>query len=195
MNTATVVLGSGSPRRRELMHQAEIPFKVLVSDVQEEFDAHMPAAEVPKLLAERKALAILEQFAPDSKWIITADTVVVLGDDIINKPADEEDAVQILMRLSGQKHTVITGVCILKDGEKEIFSDHTDVYFNPLTEAEIRYFVRKYQPLDKAGAYAIQEWIGLIGVRRLEGCFYNVMGLPVPKMYGVLKSMGYFAAH
>jgi len=191
MNKTTVVLGSGSPRRRELMEQAEIPFEVLVSDVAEDFDLTTPAAEVPILLAERKAHAIRSQFNPQREWIITADTVVVLQDDIINKPIDEEDAVSILKRLSGQKHTVITGVCILKGEEKVSFSDATDVYFNELSEDEIRYFVKKYKPLDKAGAYAIQEWIGLIGVRRIEGCFYNVMGLPVPKMYGILKAMGY----
>jgi septum formation protein len=191
MNKTTVVLGSGSPRRRELMEQAEIPFEVLVSDVPEDFDPETPAAEVPVLLAERKANAIRAQFSPAHQWIITADTVVVLKDDIINKPVDEEDAVAVLKRLSGQKHTVITGVCILKGEEKVSFSDATDVFFNELSEDEIRYFVRKYQPLDKAGAYAIQEWIGLIGVRRIEGCFYNVMGLPVPKMYGILKEMGY----
>jgi septum formation protein len=191
MNKTTVVLGSGSPRRRELMEQAEIPFQVLVSDVAEDFDPEMPAPEVPVCLAERKAKAIKEQFAPDSEWIITADTVVVLHHDIINKPTDEEDAVAILKRLSGQKHTVITGVCIMKGAEMLSFSDATDVFFNELSEEEIRYFVNKYRPLDKAGAYAIQEWIGLIGVRRIEGCFYNVMGLPVPKMYGILKNMGY----
>lgn len=191
MNKTTVVLGSGSPRRRELMEQAEIPFKVLVSDVAEDFDPETPADEVPVLLAERKANAIKAQFTPKSEWVITADTVVVLHNDIINKPVDEEDAVSILKRLSGQRHTVITGVCVLKGEEKLSFSDATDVFFNELSEDDIRYFVKKYQPLDKAGAYAIQEWIGLIGVRRIEGCFYNVMGLPVPKLYGVLKKMGY----
>lgn len=190
-NTTTVILGSGSPRRKELMQQAEIPFEVLVSDVEEDFDSSTSPELVPLLLAERKAMAIKQHFNPSSEWIITADTVVILGKEVINKPIDEEDARQMLRKLSGNKHAVVTGVCILKGEEKFLFSDITEVYFNELSDADIQYFVEKYQPLDKAGAYAIQEWIGLIGVKRIEGCFYNVMGLPVPKLYIQLKELGY----
>jgi septum formation protein len=114
---------------------------------------------------------------------------VILEGNIIGKPVDKEDAVQILQQLSGKKHTVVSGVCLLKGAEMHTFSDATDVYFNELSESQIRYFVEKYSPLDKAGAYAIQEWIGLIGVKRIEGCFYNVMGLPVPKIYSLLTSL------
>lgn len=191
MNQTKVILGSGSPRRRELLQQAEIPFEVIVSDVNEDFDPATPVAEVPVLLAERKAAAIRKVARPEDQWVITADTVVVLGQRIINKPADEVEAIAILKDLSGQKHTVITGVCVLRGEESFTFADHTDVFFNELTEEQIRYFVHKYQPFDKAGAYAIQEWIGLIGVRRIEGCFYNVMGLPVPRLYQLLLSLGY----
>jgi septum formation protein len=189
MSNSLLVLGSQSPRRRELLQMAEIPFEVLVSDVDESFDAETDVFQVPEMLAIRKAHAIQEKFHIKNRWILTADTVVILEGNIIGKPVDMEDAVCILQQLSGKKHTVVSGVCLLKGAEMHTFSDATDVYFNELTEAQIRYFVKKYSPLDKAGAYAIQEWIGLIGVKRIEGCFYNVMGLPVPKIFGMLTSL------
>lgn len=189
MTNSLLILGSQSPRRRELLQMAEIPFEVLVSDVDESFEPDEDVLAVPEMLAIRKAYAIQEKFKVKNRWILTADTVVILEGKIIGKPVDFEDAVHILQQLSGKKHTVVSGVCLLKGSEIHSFSDATYVYFNELTEAQIRYFVEKYAPLDKAGAYAIQEWIGLIGVRRIEGCFYNVMGLPVPKIFGMLTSL------
>lgn len=183
MKMTPIVLGSQSPRRRELLQMAEIPFEVLVSDVDESFGEEEDVWQVPQMLAERKAAAIQEKFHVTNRWVLTADTVVILDQQIKGKPTDKEDAVNILTALAGRKHTVVSGVCLLRNEEKIVFSDATDVYFNPLTEAQIRYFVEKYSPLDKAGAYAIQEWIGLVGVQRIDGCFYNVMGLPVPKLY------------
>lgn len=184
-----IVLGSGSPRRRELLQQAEVHFRVLVSDVNEDFDAEMNSEEVPEMLAERKAQAIIHQFDAKDEWVLTADTIVLLGKEIIGKPVDAADAIQMIEKLSGERHTVITGVCLVKDDKKLKFRDYTDVYFNDLTTSEIAYYVNKYQPFDKAGAYAIQEWIGLVGVRRIDGCFYNVMGLPVPRLFREMKQL------
>lgn len=167
----------------------EVAFRVLVSDVNEDFSTEIPAEEVPEMLAFRKANAIRDQFGIADEWILTADTIVLLDGEIINKPADARDACRMLGKLSGQKHQVITGVCLLK-GEKLLsFNDRTDVYFNDLTPEEIQRYVDRYKPFDKAGAYAIQEWIGLVGVRRIDGCFYNVMGLPVPKLAREVKKM------
>jgi septum formation protein len=189
MFSKRIVLGSGSPRRRELLQQAELHFRVLVSDVSEDFDADLNPEEVPEMLAERKARAIIHQFNIQDEWVLTADTIVLLGKEIIGKPMDAADAIQMIRKLSGEKHTVITGVNLIKNDKKLSFRDYTDVYFNDLTTSEIAYYVSKYQPFDKAGAYAIQEWIGLVGVRRIDGCFYNVMGLPVPRLFREMKQL------
>jgi septum formation protein len=189
MFSRRIVLGSGSPRRRELLQQAELHFRVLVSDVSEDFDADLNPEEVPEMLAERKARAIIHQFNIQDEWVLTADTIVLLGKEIIGKPMDAADAIQMIRKLSGKKHTVITGVNLIKNDKKLSFRDYTDVYFNDLTTSEIAYYVSKYKPFDKAGAYAIQEWIGLVGVRRIDGCFYNVMGLPVPRLFREMKQL------
>jgi len=191
MQQFPLILGSGSPRRKELLKLAEIDFEVLVSDVDESFEADMPVREVPEMLALRKARAIQNRSDVADCWILTADTIVILDGKIIGKPVDRTDAIAILTSLSGRKHTVVSGVCLLKGEEVYQFSDETDVFFNELTREEIVYFVDMCRPFDKAGAYAIQEWIGLIGVKRIEGCFYNVMGLPVPRIYQVLKQIGF----
>lgn len=189
MFSKRIVLGSGSPRRRELLQMAEVHFRVLVSDVNEDFDADIAPEEVPEMLAERKAQAISHQFDVQDEWVLTADTIVLLGNEIIGKPMDAEDAIRMIGKLSGRKHRVITGVCLVKGDEKLTFRDDTDVHFNILAPSEIEYYVHKYQPFDKAGAYAIQEWIGLMGVRRIDGCFYNVMGLPVPRLFREMKQL------
>lgn len=173
-----VILGSQSPRRKQLLEQAGIPFEVKVVDTAETFPADMHIPDIPVHIARQKAVAVAPLCKADD-IIITADTVVVLDDMIIGKPKDREDAIRILSALSGRQHRVITGVIILRDGREEAFSKETSVHFKALTTAQITYYVDNFKPYDKAGAYAIQEWIGAVGIDRIDGCFYNVMGLPV----------------
>ena len=179
-----IILGSQSPRRRELLKGAGFDFEIFSPEMDESFDDDMDVYKVPAFLAEKKGDLVYEKFGSD-KIIITADTVVILENEIIGKPTDFKDAKQILQKLSGKMHEVVTGVCMQFNGK--VFSDTTKVYFEALSQKEIDYFVDNYKPLDKAGAYAIQEWIGYIGVRRIEGCFFNVMGLPIPLVYKKLK--------
>jgi len=146
----------------------------------------MPTPEVPIHIARNKALAV-QQAIGEERLIIAADTVVVLADDIIGKPSGRADAIHILTRLAGKKHEVITGVAMLQGTREHRFADTTAVWFHDLTTAEIEGYVDRYHPFDKAGAYAIQEWIGVIGIRRIEGDFYNVMGLPVSRVVRALK--------
>jgi septum formation protein len=176
-----IVLASGSPRRKQLLEWAEVDFEVMVSDVAETYPAGLPVGLVPIHIARNKAQAVKKQVAPD-RIVLAADTVVVLDGEIIGKPVDREDAIGILSRLAGQQHEVITGV-ILSGGGKEIaFAECTEVNFNELTRQQIENYVDKYRPYDKAGAYAIQEWIGVVGIRGIDGDFYNVMGLPVSRV-------------
>ena len=187
-----IILASQSPRRKQLLEWAEIPFEILVQSTAETYPPGMAVPEVPVHIAREKAIAVKqknESLNHADNIIIAADTVVVLGNDIIGKPKDREDALDILARLSGNKHQVITGVVILK-GEQEIaFADITDVWFHPLTSEQIAFYVDKYQPYDKAGAYAIQEWIGVVGIKSIQGDFYNVMGLPVSRVVAALEKV------
>ncbi|WP_343667500.1 Maf family protein [Chitinophaga sp.] len=173
-----VILGSQSPRRKQLLEQAGIPFEVKVVDTAETFPADMHIKDIPVHIARQKALAVAPLCQADD-IIITADTVVVLDNAIIGKPKDRDDAIRILSALSGREHRVITGVIIRRNGEEDAFSKETAVHFKPLTTEQITYYVDNFKPYDKAGAYAIQEWIGAVGIDRIDGCFYNVMGLPV----------------
>lgn len=176
----TIVLASQSPRRKQLLEWAEIPFDIIVKETDEHFPPGLAPEEVAVYIARNKALAVQE--IAGEKTILAADTIVVLGDHIIGKPVHREDAVSMLLALSGEKHRVVTGVVILK-GDKEIaFADVTEVEFHPVTEQEIEFYVDKYKPYDKAGAYAIQEWIGVVGIKSIHGDFYNVMGLPVSRV-------------
>jgi septum formation protein len=192
MNTkgSRIILASQSPRRKQLLEWAEIPFEVLVQSTAETYPPDMAVPDVPVHIAREKAIAVKQQHESlqhADNIIIAADTVVVLGNNIIGKPKDREDALDILNRLSGNKHQVITGVVLLK-GEQEIaFADITDVWFHPLTSEQIAFYVDKYKPYDKAGAYAIQEWIGVIGIKSIQGDFYNVMGLPVSRVVAELS--------
>ncbi|HVW59946.1 MAG TPA: Maf family protein [Puia sp.] len=186
--TERIVLASGSPRRKQLLEWAEVDFEVIVADTPETYPAGLPVGLVPVHIARNKALAVKKQLSPD-RIVLAADTVVVLEGDIIGKPRDRDDAVSILTRLAGNQHEVITGV-ILACGEQEIaFADSTDVYFHELTRKQIENYVDKYRPYDKAGAYAIQEWIGVVGIRAIEGDFYNVMGLPVSRVVQELAQL------
>jgi septum formation protein len=181
-----IILASGSPRRRQLLEWAEIGFDVLVKETPETYPPELPITEVPVHIARNKALAVKGD-APPGRVILAADTVVVLGAEIIGKPTDREDAVNILSRLSGQRHEVITGVVLLRGEEELAFYDRTAVWFHALERPELERYVDRYRPYDKAGAYAIQEWIGVVGIKGIEGDFYNVMGLPVSRVVQALR--------
>jgi septum formation protein len=189
-----IILASQSPRRKSLLEQAELTFTIRTAHANEDYPEKMEAELVPEFIAGNKALAVLESLDADSEKdaiIIASDTVVILEGEIIGKPVDRADAIAILKRLSGQVHKVVTGVVLQSATKKVAFSDTTWVHFLPLTDSQIVYYVDHYQPMDKAGAYAIQEWIGLIGIEKIDGDFYNVMGLPVNK---VLKALDSFAS-
>lgn len=170
------------------MEGLEIPFAVKVSDTDETTDDTVPIREVATHLAERKMDALIKK-AGKNDLIITADTTVILGDQILNKPADEADAVRMLNLLSGKMHEVITGVCMATKENRISFFDVTRVYFRQLTPEIIEEYVKNHKPMDKAGAYGIQEKIGYVGIDHIEGCFYNVMGLPVRKVFENLNIM------
>lgn len=182
-----IVLASQSPRRKQLLEWAEIDFDVIVRPTEETYPGNLAVSEVPVYIARQKALVVQEELSHDP-IVLAADTIVVVDMKIIGKPTDREHAIAILRELSGQEHRVITGVVIRK-GEKEMaFSDTTTVQFHPLTKEQISYYVDKYKPYDKAGAYAIQEWIGVTGIKAIHGDFYNVMGLPVSRVVQALKN-------
>jgi nucleoside triphosphate pyrophosphatase len=176
-----IILASQSPRRKQLLEWAEVPFEVRVKTTDESFPRDLKIEQAAEFIARQKALAVQNEASLQS-IILAADTMVVLKGRIINKPADRDEAIRMLTDLSGQKHIVITGVVILQ-GEKEItFTDKTDVHFHELTAEQIAFYVDKYKPYDKAGAYAIQEWIGVVGIKSVVGDFYNVMGLPISRV-------------
>jgi septum formation protein len=182
-----IILASQSPRRKQLLEWAEIPFEIIVRETAETFPSSMDVEEVPVHIARNKALAVQAEVSTE-KVVLAADTVVVLGERIIGKPQSREDAVQILTDLSGNKHRVITGVVIRRDDKETAFADITEVNFHALTKEQIEFYVDKYKPYDKAGAYAIQEWIGVVGIKGVNGDFYNVMGLPVSRVVQELKN-------
>lgn len=186
MNTYKIILASNSPRRKELLAGLGIPFEIkLIPGIEEGYPADLPIHEIPQYISAEKAAAY--SIAED-ELLITADTVVVLGEHILGKPADAEEAKKMLRELSGKTHLVITGVCLTTCRKQRKFSVSTKVTFKNLTEEEIDFYVSRYQPFDKAGAYGIQEWIGYIGVTDLEGSYFNVMGLPVQRIYEELSS-------
>jgi len=187
------ILASQSPRRKQLLAWADIEFDIIVSAAAEDYPSDMDLQEVPVHIAKKKAIAVQEKIKNElpinqGKWIIAADTIVVLENEIIGKPIDRADAISILQKLSGKSHRVITGVYIINESESRYFSETTLVHFHPITLSQIEYYVDQYQPFDKAGAYGIQDWIGVVGIRGIEGDFYNVMGLPVSKLLGYLPT-------
>ena len=187
------ILASQSPRRKQLLAWADIEFDIIVSAAAEDYPSDMDLQEVPVHIAQKKAIAVQEKIKNElpihhGKWIIAADTIVVLENEIIGKPIDRADAISILQKLSGKTHRVITGVYIITESESRYFSETTLVHFHPITLSQIEYYVDQYQPFDKAGAYGIQDWIGVVGIRGIEGDFYNVMGLPVSKLLGYLPT-------
>ena len=188
------ILASQSPRRKTLLEWAEIPFEIIVSDADESYPTSLAIEEVPAFIAKNKALAVKEIIistkpALVNQCIIAADTVVVFGQKIIGKPTNKQEAIDSLLALSGQTHKVITGVVLLHQGQEISFSETTLVEFHVLTAEQIEFYVDKYKPYDKAGGYAIQEWIGVVGIKKITGDFYNVMGLPVSKLVQTIKQL------
>ena len=183
LNRFEVVLASNSPRRKQLLEQLGMQFTTrVIGDIDESYPEDMPADEIAAFISSKKAAAYRETIG-DNELVITADTVVVCGDKILGKPADGDDACRMLKMLSGGAHKVITGVTITTKDFMHTFDSVTEVFFDELTDAEIEYYVKEYKPMDKAGAYGIQEWIGCAGVNGIKGSYYNVMGLPVQKLY------------
>ena len=178
-----IVLASNSPRRKELMSGLGVDYVVkTLPDVDESYPDTLQGEEIPAYISREKAEAYQSMIEPD-ELLITADTIVWMNGEVLGKPKDREDAIRMLRKLSGASHQVITGVCLTTKGWQNSFTVTTDVTFAVLSEEEIVYYVDKYSPMDKAGAYGVQEWIGFIGVESISGSYYNVMGLPVQKLY------------
>jgi septum formation protein len=190
-----IILASQSPRRKMLLEWAEISFEVIVKHTDENYPPGLSFSETAIHIAQNKALAV-KSYVQDAyhgqlakKTILAADTIVVLDGKLVGKPKDRKDAVSILRSLAGRDHQVITGVVILHGEGEIVFSDSTEVVFHPLSDKQIEFYVDKYEPYDKAGAYAIQEWIGVIGIKSINGDFYNVMGLPVSRVIQALTTI------
>ena len=182
-----IILASASPRRKQLLVWAEIPFDSLPSDADEWVPEGLPIFEIPVFLASQKAALVRKKTGP-GKIILAADTMVILDQELLGKPSDRADAIRMLSLLSGRAHEVITGVSITNDHKEVLFAETTSVRFHTLSRAGIEHYVDTYHPFDKAGAYAIQEWIGVTGIHSIEGDFYNVMGLPVSRVVQELKT-------
>lgn len=181
-----VVLGSQSPRRKELMAGLNLKFEIAVIDVEENYPSHYSGVDIPMYLAEKKANAY-KPIMNEQTMLITADTIVWHQGKVLGKPVDRQDAYRMLQTLSGKTHQVITGVCISTLERKKIFHVISEVRFANITDTEINYYLDNYNPYDKAGAYGVQEWIGFVGVEHINGSYFNVMGLPVQRLYNELK--------
>lgn len=182
-----IVLASNSPRRKELLSGIDVKYEFrMLPDIDESYPEAISADEVAEYLAEKKASAYLSELKED-ELLITADTIVLLDGMVIGKPVDEADAIRMLQLLSDRTHRVITGVCLASKKKQVVFSDTAHVTFGKLNDEEIKYYVSNYRPYDKAGAYGVQEWIGYVAVERIEGSYFNVMGLPIFKVYKELK--------
>ena len=178
-----LILGTKSPRRHQLMRQLGIPFRIVIRSVKENGPDGMPGEELACYLSELKSAAYAPELSDPKNIVLTADTIVWLEGRSLNKPENPYEAAEMLARLSGKKHQVITGVTLACGDSKKTFCSSTDVWFKELSEAEINYYVNEFNPVDKAGAYGVQEWIGIIGIKRIEGSYYNVVGLPVQMVY------------
>lgn len=181
-----IILGSGSPRRKELLSGLRIPFTVQVKNIDESFSNDLKREQVARYLSELKSNAFEKELTPKD-ILITSDTTVVLGDEILNKPEHAEEAHEMLSKLSGNTHTVITGVTICDLNKSVTFHDETKVTFKALTENEISFYIQEFKPYDKAGSYGAQEFMGFIGIEELHGSYFNVMGLPIHKVYDELS--------
>jgi len=183
-----LILGSNSPRRQQILRELGVEFTIRTIDLTEEFPGSIPVDQVAGYLAKKKAEAF-EAIGPDT-LLLTADTVVACDARILGKPGNEQEAAIMLETLSGRSHQVYTGTCLRLNENFHLLTDRTAVSFRKLTREEIDYYVHHYMPLDKAGAYGIQEWIGMIGIDRINGSYYNVVGLPVARIYGMFQSLG-----
>ena len=184
-----LILASNSPRRRQLLTDMGLQYEIRLCEVDEEFPPHLRRAEVAEYLAAHKAAAYAADLAPD-EVVLTADTIVCLGDDVLNKPADVAEATAMLTRLQGRAHEVFTAVCLRTgDGRQVVFSDQTTVHFRALGPAEISHYIATAKPFDKAGAYGAQDWLGMVGITRLEGSYFTVMGLPTHLVWAELEKL------
>lgn len=184
-----LILASNSPRRKELLAGLGYPYEVrILKDIDESYPDELRGSEIAAHISRAKANVYALSMAPD-ELIITADTIVCLDEKVLGKPTDEAEAIAMIQSLSGRTHQVYTGVTLTTKNEQRSFVSRSDVTFAALTDEEIRHYVTHYRPMDKAGAYGIQEWIGYIGVERIDGSYYNVMGLPVQRLYRELKSL------
>lgn len=189
LNKYKIVLASNSPRRKELLSGLDVDYVVkTLPDVDETYPGGLNEEDIAKHIARGKAEAYREVMN-DDELVITADTIVWLEGTVMGKPKDEEDAREMLRRLSGRTHQVVTGVCLTTTSMQKTFATVTDVTFSNLTEEEIDYYVTRYRPMDKAGSYGVQEWIGFVGVENLSGSYFNVMGLPIQRLYTELKKL------
>ncbi len=188
MKSYQLILASQSPRRKELLEGLGIPFCVrVIEGIDESFPEDLPIEDIPVYISKQKASVYAKCIAED-EVVLTADTVVVCQGQVLGKPKDEDDARRMLNLLSGRTHEVITGVTVKTQEEEKSFSVVTEVQFKPLTPQEIDFYIRRFKPFDKAGAYGIQEWIGYIGVISIRGSYFNVMGLPMQRIYEELKT-------
>jgi len=182
-----IILGSKSPRRHQLLKGIGVNFEIISPDIDESCPLSLKAQDIPLFLAQEKAKALKYLLTDNKTVIITADTIVWINNNVVNKPENYEDAVRMLSLLSGNVHEVFTGVCIKSLEKETTFFAKSKVFFKPLCKEEIDYYITHYKPYDKAGAYGIQEWIGYIGIEKIEGSFYNVMGLPITMLYDKIK--------
>lgn len=176
-----IILLSGSPRRQQILKEAGFTFDIQKTDIDEDFPASMPVDQVAMYLARKKAWHVKNRIT--SEIAIAADTTVVIENTILNKPADRDDAVRMLELLSGKTHTVITGVCLLSREKEIAFDDRTDVSFRELSSKEIAWYIDHFKPFDKAGAYGVQEWIGMVAIEKIAGSYFTVVGLPIHRVY------------
>jgi septum formation protein len=187
LGSKKLILASQSPRRKELLKGLGFDFEIRTKDIEEDFPQELEASKVAGFLSAKKAAAFREEIGPD-EIILTSDTVVILEGKILGKPIDEADAFNMLSALSGKSHLVTTGITFLSTEKLLTFSDTAKVFFKELSSAEIDYYISNFGPFDKAGAYGIQEWIGFVGVKKIEGSYFTVMGLPIHLVYDVLKN-------
>ena len=187
MDNIRIILGSKSPRRQALIKELGFKFEIRTKEVEEIYPADLPIEEVPEFLAKLKAEPIINALS-ENDILLTSDTVVIHNSEVIGKPKGRDEAIQMLTRLANSSHTVITGVSLISMEKSHSFSSKTEVYFSPISNEEIEAYVDKFEPFDKAGSYGIQEWLGYIAVEKIEGCYYNVMGLPLHDVYKALKN-------
>lgn len=182
-----IILASKSPRRQQLLRDLGFTFEIITRDTDESFPKHLQREQIPIYLCQKKVDAFNDLLQKEKILVITADTIVWVNDTVLNKPENFDDAVRMLKTLSGNCHIVYTGVCIKTAEKKKVFYAETEVHFKALEEEEIHYYIHHYHPFDKAGSYGIQEWLGYMAMHRIDGSFYNVMGLPTTRLYQELK--------